>query len=127
MGENGGLRNDTRATSLLCGPRAYKLFRFAAVWTAALLVFLVIAAAAYDGANATSGGLRLGIQIIGGCLGTIGAFAGFTIFLGMLAYLFRWDHSSSKLLWITIFLLTASFGSSLYFFIVYRKQVRMVT
>jgi hypothetical protein len=65
--------------------------------------------------------------VVGGLFGIVGAFTGLTIFFGMLVYLFRWDHSSSKLLWLTVFLLTAWFGSSLYFFFVYRKHVGNVT
>ena len=88
----------------------------------AVLLFLAVVAMAYD-RTASSGLSRLSLQVLGGLFGIVGAFTGLIIFLGMLVYLFRWEDSSSKLLWVTVFLLTAWFGSSLYFFVVYRRQM----
>jgi len=64
-------------------------------------------------------------RIAGACLGGVGAFAVLIIFFGMLLYLFRCDRSSTrmKILWLFIFFLTAWFGSSLYFFVAYQRQV----
>jgi hypothetical protein len=53
--------------------------------------------------------------------------AGIVIFLGMLAHLFLLDRSSWKLLWLILFLFTACFGSSIYFFAVYRNQIAVLS
>jgi hypothetical protein len=66
---------------------------------------------------------RVGFQIISACVWGLGTIAGMVLFLGMLAYLFLLDRSSWKIVWLIVFLFTAWFGSSIYFFAVYRKQV----
>ena len=66
---------------------------------------------------------RIGFQIISACVGVVGTIAGMVLFVGMLAYLFLLDRSSWKIVWLIVFLFTAWFGSSIYFFAVYRKQV----
>jgi hypothetical protein len=67
---------------------------------------------------------RIGFQIISACVGVVGTIAGMVLFVGMLAYLFLLDRSSPwKIAWLIVFLFTAWFGSSIYFFAVYRKQV----
>jgi hypothetical protein len=119
-GDRGG-----RARSLLCGQRAYKLFRFAGRWNAALLIFVIIALLAYE-STASIWTARLSFQIVGGVLGSVGSLAGLIILFGTLTYLLKCDRSSSRLLWLAVFLVGASFGSSLYFFVVYRKQVSNV-
>ena len=108
---------------VLSDGRAYKTFRYAA-WSMVplALIFLIALTPIYDTINANVP-MRIGFQIISGCIGVLGAFAGIVIFLGMLAYLFWVDRSSWKLLWLIVFLFTAWFGSSIYFFAVYRKQV----
>ena len=68
-------------------------------------------------------GTRIGFQIISAFVGVVGTIAGMVLFLGMLAYLFLLDRSSWKIVWLIVFLFTAWFGSSIYFFAVYRKQV----
>lgn len=108
--------------SRLCGRTAYRVFRFAAWWTAAVALFLVVLLASYEN-TASNELLRITFQVLGGILGCVGAFAGIIIFFGMLTYLLRLDHSSRKVFWLLMFLATAWFGSALYFFTVYRKQV----
>ena len=64
-------------------------------------------------------------QVLGACLGVVGAFAALIIFFGMLIYLFRHDnsHTKMKVLWLLVFFATAWFGSTVYFWAVYRTQV----
>ena len=111
-----------RMLALLCGRRAYTIFRYSAWWITALAVFLAIAMLTYDrvASNETA---RVAVQAIGAVLGSVGSAAGLVIFFGMLGYLLGCDRSSSKLLWLIVFLLTACFGSSVYFFTVYRRQI----
>jgi hypothetical protein len=67
--------------------------------------------------------IRFGFQIISACVWVLGTIGGMVLFLAMLAYLFLLDRSSWKLGWLIVFLFTACFGSSIYFFAVYRRQV----
>jgi hypothetical protein len=66
---------------------------------------------------------RIGFQIIGACAGVLGTIAGMVILFGMVAYLLLLDRSSCRIGWLIVFLFTSCFGSSIYFFAVYRKQV----
>ena len=112
------------AGTFLESKRAYILFRYSAWWTTLVAGFLAIVAPSY-GRIASNNFALMTVQAVGACLGVVGAFAGLIIFFGMLAYLFRRDRSSvkRKSLWLAIFFLTALFESSLYFFLVYRRQV----
>ena len=104
--------------------RAYTLFRFSAWWMVLLAGFLIMMVSVYDRIFSNDV-TRTVFQVLGGCLGIVGAFAGLVIFFGMLIYMFLCDPSSGgrKTLWLLAFFFTAWFGSSLYFFLVYRKQV----
>ncbi len=112
-----------RRDSRLCSPRAYAIFRFSAWWTIALGLFFALMMLFYN--RLASSHLLVVVRIVGGCLGAVGSVAGLIIFGGMLAYLVTCDRSSRwrKALWLVVFLLIASFGSSVYFFAVYRKHV----
>jgi hypothetical protein len=90
------------------------------------LIAVIALTPMYDAitANATT---RLGFQVIGGFVGVLSSVAGIVIFLGMLAHLFLLDRSSWKLLWLILFLFTACFGSSIYFFAVYRNQIAVLS
>jgi hypothetical protein len=66
---------------------------------------------------------RVVFQILSACIGVIGTLAGIALILSMLAYLFVLDRTSWKFPWLVIFLFTACFGSSVYFFLVYRRQL----
>lgn len=75
------------------------------------------------GRNTLNFGYRFLDIFLGIGIGITGFFAAVFILLGMFVYLFRWDKSSSKLGWTFVFLFFGFFGSALYFFTVYRKQV----
>ncbi len=108
---------------VLCDQRSYKVFCYAAWFMIPVaLIVLIALTPAYDAifANTTT---RIVLQIIGACVGVFGTVAGIVLFLGMLTHLFLFDRSSWKLAWLVLFLFTAWFGSSVYFFAVYRKQV----
>ena len=110
-------------TEILCDRRSYILFRYAA-WSMIPLaiVFLIALTPAYD-AIMSNIVQRIAFQIVSGCIAAIGTLAAMVLFLGMLGYLLFLDQSSWKLLWLITFFFTAWFGSSLYFFTVYKKQV----
>jgi len=109
------------SSQLLSSRRAKSVFRFCAWWITAVAVFFLLVIPAYDRIQTNHLAL-LAIQVIGGCLGSVGSAAGLVIFIGMFAYLLACDRSSSKQLWTLVFLLTGCFGSSLYFFAIYRRQ-----
>jgi hypothetical protein len=87
-----------------------------------LIVFVIALTPSYD-AIMSNTVPRIAFQIVSGCIGVIGVLAGMVLFLGMLGYLFLLDQSSWKVLWLIIFFFTACFGSSIYFFTVYKRQV----
>jgi nitrate/nitrite transporter NarK len=107
---------------VLCDRRAYTTFHWAAWCMIPLAVMLLFALTPMYDTIAASNPSRLAFQIVSGCVGALGAVAGIVIFLGMLAYLLLLDRTSWKLLWLIVFLFTACFGSSIYFFAVYRKH-----
>ena len=108
---------------LLCDRRAYATFRYSA-WCMVPMALIVLNALTplFDTTTADVA-TRFGFQIISACVWVSGTIAGMVLFLAMLAYLFLLDRSSWKVGWLVVFLFTACFGSSLYFFAVYRKQV----
>ena len=69
----------------------------------------------------------IGLRVIGGCLGILGAPAGLIIWFGMLVFCLTEDRSgtTSRILWCCLFLAAAFFASSVYFFTVYRKQTAL--
>jgi hypothetical protein len=69
---------------------------------------------------------RIVLQVLGGVLGVFGALASLIIWFGMAAFCLREDPSpvSTKIVWFVLFFVTAWFGSAVYFFRVYRKQVQ---
>jgi hypothetical protein len=110
--------------SPLTGSRAYRLFKWSAIWMGLVVTFLALIVPLHDRIESNDIA-RLAFRVAGGCLGVVGAFAAFIIFFGMLIYLFRYDTSATKtkILWLVLFLATAWFGSSIYFWAVYRRQV----
>jgi hypothetical protein len=102
--------------------RGYTLFERSARWTIAFGVFSVLAIPASELLRNVGVGL-IPFEVFVACLVVAGCAAGLTIFLGMFADLLLNDHSPRKLLWATVFLLTAWFGSTVYFYGVYRKQM----
>jgi hypothetical protein len=87
------------------------------------VLVLIALTPAYETFTSTTLLARVGLQVLSACIWVIGTVCGMVLFLGMLAYLLVLDTSSWKLVWLIIFLFTACFGSSIYFFLVYRKQV----
>lgn len=65
------------------------------------------------------------LRVLGGASGIVGSPASIVLWFGMLAYCLFEDTSriSHKVLWCLLFFATASFGSAIYFFKVYKKQV----
>jgi hypothetical protein len=109
---------------LITGRRTQTLLLFCAWWIVLLAIFLVLVWPAYDLIAAHPLEL-LAIRIIGGFLGVVGSIAAVAISFGMLWYLVRYDRASvkSRVIWFMIFGLTFFFGSTAYFFAVYRRQV----
>lgn len=66
------------------------------------------------------------LRIVGASIGIATVIAGPIIFLGMAIFCIMKDHSSRyvRMLWLFAFFMTACFGAAVYFFSVYRKQVR---
>ena len=69
------------------------------------------------------------LRIAGALLGVTGAFASLVIFVGMIIFCLREDRSPTwvKVLWLILFLITACFGTALYFFAVYRRQIQDIS
>jgi len=67
---------------------------------------------------------KFAFRVLGGSLGVLGALAAPVIWVGMLIYCAREDDSplGSKVFWFILFFTIAWFGSSAYFFSVYKKQ-----
>ena len=108
-----------------------KQFRLVFQWSAcsslAVGVFAIVVTALYEQIVANSV-VRLLFQVLGACLGVVGTVSTLVIVFGMLLYLFRHDRSSAvkKLFWCGMIFCTACFGASLYYFVVYRRQVREI-
>ena len=115
--QNSGLKKVLRSS------RAYKSFRLAAWCLVPLALILLIAITPIYDTITSYRPLQIVFQVSSACIGIFGAVAGIVIFVGMLAYLFLLDRSPWKLLWLIVFLFTGCFGSGIYFFTVYRKQV----
>jgi hypothetical protein len=117
------VKRSSNLQRMLCDSRAYRTFLYAAWCMVPLALVVLIALTPMYDVLIANPLVRGGFQIVSGLIGAIGAVAGIVIFLGMPAYLFFLDQRSWKLLWLIVFLFSACFGSSIYFFTVYRKQV----
>lgn len=95
-------------------------------WTVVfVLALLILVLTSYD--RITSSHALLSVaRLCGGLIGAVSAPAGIIIFFAMFVYLFRWDKESSKLLWVLAFILTGFFASAIYFFVVYRRQMKFL-
>jgi hypothetical protein len=117
------LGSDAQIQEYVCSERAYVLFQRSARWTVAFWIFFVLAIPASKlatllGIDSTAfATVVIAFFMVASCV------AGLTIFFGMFAYLLLCDQSSPKMLWATVFLLTAWLGCTAYFFKVYRKQM----
>ena len=116
------LANDAQIRDFVCSERAYVLFQRSARWMVAFGIFFVLLIPASKLASLFRiDSLAFGALLL--CFMVAGCAAGLTIFFGMFAYLILCDQSSSRMLWATVFLLTAGFGCTVYFFSVYRTQM----
>ena len=113
-------------STILCGRRAQSAFSFSAWWSVALGVTIAVFFWMQD--ESANSAARSALPVLLGCLGLVGSVAGLVIFFGMLAYLLKCDPSGRgwKAFWLFVFLVSCCFGSSLYFFAVYKKQVAHV-
>jgi len=111
----------------LRSPGAYKLFLRSARWIIAigLFTFTFIPAVLVSAALGFAQRIPELVIVLPMILIMIpGAAAGTMIFFGMFSYLITSDPSSSKPLFIIIFLVTAWYGAAFHFFRVYRKQMK---
>ena len=109
---------------ILCGPKAYNAFTFSAWFLIVLLVFFTWYFTI--GEDISTHFMRVILPVILGCLGLVGSPAGLLLFVGMLAYLLKCDHlpRNKKTLWLIAFFMGWGLSAAIYFFAVYRKQVR---
>lgn len=100
---------------------SYHVFLICSWLTVLLGIAVVLILASYQ--LGFAGSHPLGI--FAGSVGVVSAIAGPIIFLGMGIFCIFGDRSPLRvrLLWGLIFIATSFFGSALYFFAVYRKQV----
>jgi hypothetical protein len=111
--------------SWLGKPQVRRVFLYSS-WTVAVagafMLFMITPLFSIVSAR-TSGELVL--KILGGVIGTLGAVSALVIWPGMLLFWFREDRSPpvDKAVWLVLFFVTAWFGSAVYFFRVYSKQV----
>ena len=107
--------------------KAFALFRYAAWLVVCIGLFMAFMLTPwFSQLSARPGGL-LGLRILGGTLGVLGAPASFILLFGMMAFCARDDNSprGTKVLWFVFFFFTALFGTAVYFFSVYRKQSKL--
>ena len=109
----------------LTGTGFQRVFRYCAwVVTAVGIFVLLMPTPLFDAVRNTAAG-DAALRVMGAVLGIMGAPAALIIWFGMLIFLFQEDRSTrgTKVLWFIVFFLTACFGSTAYFFSVYRKQI----
>lgn len=104
-------------------PRLYSYSSWAVVCVGLFMIFLFTPWFHY--VETMSGGALL-VRVLGGALGIVGAPAAMIIWFGMTFFCAREDRSpvSVRIQWFIVFLVAGPFGSAIYFFRVYRRQVR---
>lgn len=110
----------------LTTPCVHRVFLYSSCIVMLLALFMIFMATPLFNAVQSHPVGNLVLKIIGGAIGTLGAIAGLIIWFGMLWFWAREDQSpaSRKVIWLVPFFLLACFGSAVYFFAVYVKQVR---
>jgi len=78
----------------------------------------------FDRISAIPAGVAV-LRVIGGVIGVFGTVGAIIIWVAMLLFCFKDSSASlaSKMAWTLLFLVAACFGSTAYFFAVYKKQV----
>jgi len=106
--------------------RAFAIFRYSAWVVVCMGLFMASMMTSWFWQIASMPKGMLFLRILGGTVGVLGAPASLIIWFGMMACCARDDNSSrgTKVLWFIFFFFTAPFGTLVYFFSVYRKQVR---
>ena len=109
----------------LTSDRAYRLFSAAAWTVVALAAFMTFMLTPWFRQMEAVGGGELFLRLLAAPLGIFGALASLILLFGMAAFCIREDRSSisTKVLWFVIFFVTAMFGTAVYFFAVYKKQI----
>jgi hypothetical protein len=112
----------------LVSRRTYNLFLYSS-WTVVYLgTFMLFMSTPYFQRveSMTHGDIVLKMLAIP--LAILGAPAALFILFGMAIFCVRMDRSSvgTKVSWFLLFFFTAPFGSALYFFLVYKKQAKIV-
>jgi len=107
--------------------KAFALFRYAAWVVVCMGLFMAFMLTPWFWQIAATPGGLLTLRILGGAAGVLGGPASLVILFGMMAFCVREDNSptSTKILWFVFFFFTAPFGTVVYFFSVYRKQVQV--
>lgn len=107
--------------------RTQALFSYSACVVACMGLFMAFMPTPWFSQIAASRGGLLTLRVLGGTLGVLGAPASLVILFGMMTFCAREDHSptSTKILWFVFFFFTAPFGTLIYFFSVYRRQVQV--
>lgn len=108
--------------------KAFGLFRYTAWVVMYLGVFMAFMWTPWFHQIDSSRAGDIVLRVLGGASGVAGAPAALILLFGMVEFCLRHDKSTvgDKTLWFIAFFVTACFGAALYFFIVYRKQVRSI-
>jgi hypothetical protein len=105
--------------------KAFVLFRYSAWAVVCMGLFMASMMTSWFWQIAAMPKGMLLLRILRGTAGLFGGPASFIILFGMMAFCAREDNSSrsTKVLWFIFFFFTAPFGTTIYFFSVYRKRV----
>ena len=106
--------------------KAFSLFRCSAWVVVCMGVFMIFMPTPWFSQIVATPRGELLLRILGGTLGVLGAPASLITLFGMMAFCIREERSptSTKIFWFIFFFITGPFGTVIYFFSVYRKQVR---
>jgi nitrate/nitrite transporter NarK len=110
----------------LQSPRAQKLFWYSAWAVVCMGLFMALMLTPlFDRITAIPSGAAI-LRVIGGVIGVFGTIGAIIIWVAMLLFCFTESSASiaAKIAWTLLFLVAACFGSTAYYFAVYRKQAR---
>jgi hypothetical protein len=105
--------------------KAFALFRYAAWVVVCVGLFIAFMLTPWFPQITARPSGDLLLRILGSAVGVLGAPASLVLWFGMVAFCAREDDSptGTKIFWFVLFFVAAFFGSAVYFFSVYRKQV----